>query len=365
MEQQFLSTENLDRLYDSVQSTILTEKNIDIDNNSQFKSLIPKLAIQVYDKKQGLSLEELNEVCLKTVTIFFTNIINKKIKKREEDTESFEDYSESTYSNDGKKEDDDFFEKLKEAVDKSESENGKMLLEPFQNMTENSDNNSSYNPNNTPPIYKFKQDPFIVVLDVHPSNNDPNSNLTINDEFKEIKCTLSETIKLTKKCNIYLEFLVLNELKQAEHVGSGSLDSNIEAFHTFVLKINELKGQQTISNNTFFNGSIVIPNDTYGYNENATGEIVGIHGDPANVTPTGGGDGNPSDANGYKKYTSHTIKLKSNFICTEGKGTFTTFTVSISGLLASPNGISVPLTLAAASSNSRLQVGLLFKPIND
>ena len=189
MEQQFLSTENLEHVYNSVQSTIRTEKNIDIDSNSQFKSLIPKLAKQVYEKKQGLSLEELNEVCLKTVTIFFTNIIDKKLKKREEDTEPFEDYSESTDSTDGIKDDNNFFEKLKEAVDKSENE--KPLLEPFENF-------------HNKEIHKDKKDPFIVVLDLHPFNNGGSYIMTIGDKYKNIKCTLTETIKIKEKCDIYL-----------------------------------------------------------------------------------------------------------------------------------------------------------------
>ena len=335
--EQFLSPKNLESLYNSVQSTILTEKNIDIDSNSQFKSLIPKLAKQVYEKKTGLSLEELNEVCLKTVTIFFTNIIDKKLKKREESTEPFQDYGESTDPTDGNKDDDDFFEKLKNNINNFENED--TLLEPFQD--------SGNRNNNHRETYKEQKNPFIVVLDVMPLDENRDFTFwTINDEFKNRKCILNEKIELKTDCDIYMEFLLLNNAKiETPSIG------NIESIHSFVLDIPELTGQKTISNNQLLSNNIIIPNDTYGYNDNAIGEDVGgaNGGADGGIPPTG-------------KLTSTTIKLKSNFICTQSPKTFSHFTVSLKGI---PGPTQIPFDspyLVAGSQEARFQVGLLFKP---
>ena len=96
--------------------------------------------------------------------------------------------------------------------------------------------------------------PYMVILDVLPDSGI----FAAGDEFQNIQCRLINTFKISKKYDVYLEFISLHDI-----VGATATD-NIEKYHSFILKINELRSLNTLSNNNQFIDSLIIPNDTYG-----------------------------------------------------------------------------------------------------
>ena len=96
--------------------------------------------------------------------------------------------------------------------------------------------------------------PYMVILDVLPVSG----TFAAGDEFKNIQCRLINTFKISNKYDVYLEFISLHDI-----VGATATD-NIENYHSFILKINELRSLNTLSNNNQFIDSLIIPNETYG-----------------------------------------------------------------------------------------------------
>jgi hypothetical protein len=96
--------------------------------------------------------------------------------------------------------------------------------------------------------------PYMVILDVLPDSGI----FATGDEFQNIQCRLINTFKISKKYDVYLEFISLHDI-----VGATATD-NIENYHSFILKINELRSLNTLSNNNQFIDSLIIPNETYG-----------------------------------------------------------------------------------------------------
>ena len=116
--------------------------------------------------------------------------------------------------------------------------------------------------------------PYMVILDVLPkdtstSNSSLLKNFTKGDKFNNISCTLINTFRTGFKYDIYLEFVALHDI-------IGPNDLNIENYHSFILKISELKSLNTLSNNNEFIDSLIIPNDTYGTSNLESGISDGI-----------------------------------------------------------------------------------------
>ncbi len=96
--------------------------------------------------------------------------------------------------------------------------------------------------------------PYMVILDVLPASG----TFTASDEFKNLQCRLINPFTISSKYDVYLEFISLHDI-----VGATVTD-NIENYHSFILKINELRSLNTLSNNNEFVDSLIIPNETYG-----------------------------------------------------------------------------------------------------
>lgn len=378
MDRHFFDQDNEDYLYQSVRDKIIRDKQVDIDVNSNFRNMMSKLMNQVYQSKQDKTVDELNDICSNSINLFFVNIIDKKIKKHEtknnnqhsniQDTKKMEDSSNN---------DDMFFKKLYDVL--NSDEDNSELAEHFQGsgpsvssktqtlstLVDKKDDNSVKkllsnilsalnNQKSSGPKKKF-----LVIIDVLPTNADNTfSAWTDNDEITDIRCPLNTNLELINDCEVYLEFLSLQNTKSAPAADF----CNIELCHSFVIEIDELTFDNSgiYSNNQDLGGTnkIVIPNETFGFNDNGFNEDVGgalsSGGAQGDVNPIGGAQ--PADP----RLTSHIYKMKSNYLGKVGSDTYTTFKVSIK---AQKSGTTTELTPLYAGTHARVQIGLLFKEI--
>jgi len=129
--------------------------------------------------------------------------------------------------------------------------------------------NLDYNINLHSNKFSNKQ-PYMVILDVLPTSG----TFTAGNEFKNLQCRLINTFTLNSKYDVFLEFISLHDI-----VGA-TVEDNIENYHSFILKINELRSLNTLSNNNQFVDSLIIPNDTYGISNLESSIVV-----PAELRP--------------------------------------------------------------------------------
>jgi hypothetical protein len=383
MNRQFFDPNNEDYLYQTVRDKIIRDKQVDIDVNSNFKNMMSKLMNQVYQSKQDKTIDELNDICSNSINLFFVNIIDKKIKKHEtKNNNEHSSIQDTAKMEDNSKNDDNFFRKLYDVL--NSDEDNSELAEHFQGsgpsvssktqtvttLVEKKDNNNtkqllsnilsvlkSSSNKQTGQIGKNR----LIILDVLNSTTVSAAGkyafYNTNDKIENITCTLESTQKLVGVFEVYLEFLSLHNIKLGPGAEYGShTNANIEVCHTFLLNIDglDLENNGILSNiSEFTDSTIVIPNETYGYNDNAYDEDVGSEG------------GATGDTSTNTKYTSHVYRLKSNYVGTVNYGNgkdLSKFVVTLRGQF---RGLDVNTTevLVAASDNGRVQIGLVFKQI--
>jgi hypothetical protein len=244
----------------------------------------------------------------------------------------------------------------------------------------------------------------LIILDL---NNTTASPISLTD----FACNLQDNLIISRETDVYLEFISLHAI----HGNSTAATRlNLELFHCFTLNIKEFNRYYTsYSNLSDLNGQIIIPNDTFGYQDTSEEEIIdsGIVAAADSATTikfsaessavddtynnyyvilTGGtGEGqvrtitdyvgstkvatvgtwatNPDTTTTYnilkehtsrKVLTSHSVKLKSNFLFTMNPDKIQDLTITFKGL---QQGNTVTEDLYLADTNSRVQLGILFK----
>jgi hypothetical protein len=128
-----------------------------------------------------------------------------------------------------------------------------------------------------------------------------------------ISLNLVESVIIDKQCDVFLEFLTLQQI------------TNLKDYNLLALKIDQLPVNIGTTNKELM-GKYVFPNETFG---------------------DGGEDA--GDANSYN------IRLKSNYMTTVTPGKYSTFNITLSGLDGST---TAPLTIA---TGGRITIGLFFK----
>ena len=245
----------------------------------------------------------------------------------------------------------------------------------------------------------------LIILDL---NNTTASPITLTD----FACNLQENLIISRETDVYLEFISLHAI----HGNSTAATRlNLELFHCFTLNIKEFNRYYTsYSNLSDLSGQIIIPNDTFGYQDTSEEEIVdsGVvaaansgttiklsaessavddtynnyyvvitggtnEGQVRKITNYSGGDNiatvgewtttNPDTTTTYnivkehtsrKVLTSHSVKLKSNFLFTMNPDKIQDLTITFKGL---QQGNTITEDLYLADTNSRVQIGVLFR----
>ena len=244
----------------------------------------------------------------------------------------------------------------------------------------------------------------LIILDL---NNTTTSPISLTD----FACNLQDNLIISRETDVYLEFISLHAI----HGNSTAATRlNLELFHCFTLNIKEFNRYFTsYSNRSDLSGQIIIPNDTFGYQDTSEEEIIdsGVVAAADSATTikfsaessavddtynnyyvilTGGtGEGqvrkitdyagstkvatvgtwvtNPDTTTTYnilkehtsrKVLTSHSVKLKSNFLFTMNPDKIQDLTITFKGL---QQGNTVTEDLYLADTNSRVQLGILFK----
>jgi hypothetical protein len=128
-----------------------------------------------------------------------------------------------------------------------------------------------------------------------------------------ISLNLVESVVIDKQCDVFLEFLTLQQI------------TNLKNYNLLALKIDQLPVNIGTTNKELLN-QYVFPNETFG---------------------DGGEDAGDAD--------SYNIRLKSNYMTTVTPGKYSTFNITLSGL----DGSTIaPLSIA---SGGRITIGLFFK----
>jgi len=150
----------------------------------------------------------------------------------------------------------------------------------------------------------------LIVIDTEDNTGDV-ENLSLN---------LVESVIIDKQCDVFLEFLTLQQI------------TSLETYNLLALKIDQLPVSIGTTNAELM-GRYVFPNETFGKNDM-------------------GGDG----GSGITEADSYNIRLKSNYMTTVTPGKYSTFNITLSGL---DTGSSItPLSIA---SGGRITIGLFFK----
>jgi hypothetical protein len=132
-------------------------------------------------------------------------------------------------------------------------------------------------------------------------------------DVTNISLNLVESVVIDKQCDVFLEFLTLQQI------------TNLKDYNLLALKIDQLPVSIGTTNKELM-GKYVFPNETFG---------------------DGGEDAGDAD--------SYNIRLKSNYMTTVTPGKYSTFNITLSGL----DGSTIaPLTIA---SGGRITIGLFFK----
>jgi hypothetical protein len=242
----------------------------------------------------------------------------------------------------------------------------------------------------------------IIILDLDNTTANPIS-------LTDFSCNLQDNLIISGETDVYLEFISLHNI----HGNSTSASRiNLETFHCFTLNIREFNRYYTsFSNRSDLSGQIIIPNDSFGYQDEGVEEIIdsGVAGGGSTTTIvlssgsssvddfynnyyviiTGGtGEGQIRKITDYvgssltatvatwtatdttstynitkeptprRVLTSQSVKLKSNFLFTMNPDKVQDLTVTFKGLQM---GNTVTEDLYLADINSRVQIGILFK----
>ena len=158
----------------------------------------------------------------------------------------------------------------------------------------------------------------LIVLDSEVIANEGTTNLSLE---------LTEPFIVDKPCDVFLEFLSLNNLA----VGTGHL----ETVNLFTLDVDELP-LKTLSTNATLYDKYIIPNETFG-----TSDI--------------GGESSANDT-----ATTYNVRLKTNYMCSIVPQTFSKFNVKFRYLAGTTHDY-----LAALSGGGRLVIGLYFRKRNN
>lgn len=268
--------------------------------NSQLKSI----------ETQKNTLNDMNKSIIEKDNEFFKNLysnesaFNKKITIETKPTEPLDLFKDRSKSNILPDYDSNIDELKDEYKPKKIKEDSKTLGEDiYQNSN-----------------FKYVNEPGkLVVLD---------SGVIANGSQAIFNVSLIETFKLDSPCDIYLEFISLNNLK------TGAAGTHLETANLFTLKIDQLP-LKTLSNNANLFDKYVIPNETFG-----TSDI-------------GGEGANADDA------TTYNIKLKSNYMCSVTPGDYNTFNITVQYLAGATYDY-----LYGNTGNGRVVIGLYFKKRN-
>ena len=163
----------------------------------------------------------------------------------------------------------------------------------------------------------------MVILDINPG---------ATKEIKDFSCNLNTDLVITELCDVYLEYISLHAL-------TGNDNKNIESFHTFLLKMAEIS-TKVISNNNQLTDKFIIPNETYGINDNVADTAGGVDAGGGLLAPI----------------TSMVVKLKSNYVSTMYPKTIKTIKITLEGLKTDGT-----IETIKCGTGGRLQIGLLFK----
>jgi len=193
-------------------------------------------------------------------------------------------------------------------------------VETIENNSKDIDKNTFNNSG-----YVNKVPAHVLVLE-----NDIGEGGVSEDQTASFQVTLSDPLKIDKPCDVFLEFINMQNLKR-----TSSNTEHLESVNCFALQIDEFP-IKTYSNRDELKDKYIIPNDSYGKNDNTA-------------------DANGTDA---VNATSYNIKLKSNYMCTINPMTISSLNIKLYGYT---NSSGFELLQNADGLTGKLILGIFFK----